>query len=127
MKSTKLPEGVFELCLSWPPTVNHYWKGSGKHRYICAEGKAYRQEVCLRRPKGEMILTPVSVSILAHPPDRKRRDLDNILKCIMDSLAHAQIYKDDFQVEELHVYRKEARKPGCVKVTVKVLDVIPSK
>jgi crossover junction endodeoxyribonuclease RusA len=47
----------------------------------------------------------VSVTIDAYPPDRRRRDLDNVLKAALDALTHCGIWADDSQVAELRIRR----------------------
>jgi len=50
--------------------------------------------------------------------DLRRRDLDNVLKAVLDSMNKI-VYLDDSQVSECHVYRELAQeKPGvlvCVR------------
>ena len=43
---------------------------------------------------------PVEVTIQAHPPDKRRRDLDNIIKPVLDALE-GPILVDDSQVTDL--------------------------
>jgi crossover junction endodeoxyribonuclease RusA len=57
----------------------------------------------------------------AFPPDRRRRDLDNLQKAVLDSLAHAGIYADDSQVDLLVVRRREPLAGGKVRVRVEHL------
>lgn len=45
------------------------------------------------------ICGPVKVSIRLHPPDAKRRDLDNIFKPLMDALMFAAVIEDDSNVK----------------------------
>jgi len=47
----------------------------------------------------------LAVEIYVYPPDRRRRDLDNILKNLLDSMQHAGVYKDDQQIDRLLVIR----------------------
>ena len=63
----------------------------------------------------------LSVAILASPPDNKRRDLDNLLKSLLDALQHAGVYKDDNQIDQLQIARMPDRN-GDVHVTVKVIS-----
>lgn len=58
------------------------------------------------------------MTIKASPPDRRARDLDNILKALLDALAHAGVYADDSEIDELHIYRLPARAPGTVFLTI---------
>ena len=87
---------------------------------ISQEGRAYRTEVAriasvLRLPQftGRM-----RVSLRAAPPDKRRRDLDNILKALLDSLVHANVLADDELVDELTIIRIPSAPPGVVFVTL---------
>ncbi|WP_457640316.1 RusA family crossover junction endodeoxyribonuclease [Persephonella sp.] len=48
-----------------------------------------------QQQKGETIKEPVYVSILFVLPDRRRRDLDNIMKTLGDCMVYAGIIQDD--------------------------------
>lgn len=61
---------------------------------------------------------PVKVTIHAWPPDRRRRDLDNILKATLDALEHAKIYENDSQVHDLRIRRMTPFKGGKILVMV---------
>jgi crossover junction endodeoxyribonuclease RusA len=96
------------LSLPYPPSVNHYWRHSGGRHYIDKPGRSYRTEVwaqVLRQrdvSRVRSVMTgPLSIDIAAGPPDLKYRDLDNILKALLDSLKHAQVYEDDYQIIKL--------------------------
>lgn len=52
----------------------------------------------------------LTVALVAYPPDRRARDLDNILKAALDALQHAQAFDDDSQIDRLIVDRGEVRK-----------------
>ena len=53
-----------------------------------------------------------------YPPDRRRRDADNCLKCLQDSLVHAGAMRDDSQVKILHVEMLDPVPDGKVYVLV---------
>ena len=55
----------------------------------------------------------VKLDIVANVPDRRRRDLDNILKSMLDALA-GHIYQDDSQIVDLRIVRGEVVKGGSV-------------
>lgn len=112
--------------LPWPPTVNLYWRhvsrGKLAGRTLTSEkGRAYRREIAKLalvhrwRKFGQERL---AVTIKASPPDRRSRDLDNILKALLDALCHAGVFDDDSQVDELHLLRLPARAPGTVFLTI---------
>jgi len=68
---------------------------------------------------------PVAVTIDAHPPDRRIRDLDNLNKCLLDSLVTrhglAGFYNDDSQVKRIEstMHDFDAANAGNVIVTVR--------
>lgn len=62
---------------------------------------------------------PVSLDILVFPPDKRKRDIDNVLKPILDSLAKAGVYDDDSQVHCIRICRAEQVKDGKVEITIK--------
>ena len=61
---------------------------------------------------------PVEVSIVLYPRDKRLLDIDNICKCILDSLQ-GYLYDDDQQVWKLTVERAEKIKGGGCDVTIK--------
>ena len=65
------------------------------------------------KPEDRLIVT-----IEAYPPDKRKRDLDNILKSLLDALQHAGMYPDDSQIDVLSIARKTTFK-GIVRVTIR--------
>jgi Holliday junction resolvase RusA-like endonuclease len=45
------------------------------------------------------------IKVIADVPDSRRRDLDNILKGLLDSLIHAGFAEDDEQFDDIRVIR----------------------
>jgi len=60
----------------------------------------------------------IALAMDAFPPDRRRRDLDNIQKPVLDALEHAGVYMDDSQIDLLVTRRREAVSGGRLLVTV---------
>lgn len=117
------------LQLPWPPSVNLMWRtprsGPLAGRTMLSEdGRRYRRSVAdsvmlQGRPKiGE---ARVALDIEVRMPDRRRRDLDNIPKAVLDGLTHAGVWEDDAQIDDLRVWRS-ARMGGVVVVKITVLQ-----
>ena len=117
---------MIQLILPWPPSVNHYWRFGKGRFYISNEGKRYKMIVTGTMLQGRVkpFSGNVAVTIDAHPPDRRTRDLDNLNKCILDSCVTrhglAGVYEDDSQVKRLeatmHDFNPECA--GRVVITV---------
>ena len=121
---------TIELTLPWPPSVNGYWRHptvgplAGRH-LISEKGRAYRAEVGARvlvARAAKRLTTRLAVVIEAFPPDRRTRDLDNILKGLFDSLVHAGVIEDDSQFDDIHLKRGPVVKPGSVSVFITSLE-----
>jgi len=52
-------------------------------------------------------------------PDRRRRDLDNLLKSLLDAITHAGIWDDDSQVKHLEI-REFGREPPDGRIFVEI-------
>lgn len=89
---------------------------------ISTQGREYRTAVCGLLTGGGNKKPPidgrVALSMDAFPPDRRRRDLDNLLKSTCDSLTYAGVYLDDFQIDLLFVRRRPPVEQGRVDVQI---------
>ena len=113
-----------DIELPWPPTVNTYWRKSPRGMFISKRGKEYAKEVFYICNKYRYSFTDnqrLSISILAFPPDKRKRDLDNIFKGLLDSLVKANVLSDDEQIDELHIKRMKAKK-GVVLVQIRMFN-----
>jgi len=110
------------LTLPYPPSVNHYWRRVGPRTLISRKGRAFRRDVCTLLAGGGPRKPPAGGTIAlrmdAFPPDRRRRDLDNIAKATLDALEHAGVYEDDSQIDLLLTRRGEPTKPGRLEVRI---------
>jgi crossover junction endodeoxyribonuclease RusA len=90
--------------------------------FIAAAGREYRDAV-LAEAYSNKVLTfrgRLSVWITAYPPDRRTRDLDNVLKALLDACTHAKLWDDDSQIDELHVLRGVVEAPhGFIEIAVR--------
>lgn len=118
------------LELPYPPSMNSYWRNTTDRRgrprtLLSKDARAYRAEVTARvweagRPKHGKSRLRVSIGI--HPPDRRRRDIDNLTKSLLDSLEHAGVFDDDEQVDELTIRRLEVKPEGAAVVLITPLE-----
>jgi crossover junction endodeoxyribonuclease RusA len=113
------------LVLPYPPSVNTYWRHLSKgplagRTLISERGRDFRKAVAetllveriRKAPEGNL-----AVTIEARMPDKRKRDLDNIPKAVLDALTHCGFWVDDSLIDDLRVWRSD-RTGGEVIVTV---------
>lgn len=113
---------MIELELPYPPSVNHYWRRVGARTLISRGGRAFRAAVCsILAARGIRPLAgPLELVIDVYPPDRRRRDIDNLQKALLDALAYGGAYHDDSQITRLTVQRRHVVSEGRVHVRLAV-------
>jgi crossover junction endodeoxyribonuclease RusA len=117
-----------ELFLPFPPSINSYYVKTRNGVFISASGKAYHKRVLedIKEQCGPMkpISIYVHLSVVLFMPDKRKRDLDNYMKPLLDSLTRCAFYEDDSLVNQLFVYRGAPQL--CGSVFIRVSDAAPS-
>ena len=100
---------MFEVELPYPPSINHYWRRVWQRTLISREGRRFRQRVvAILAARGvEPMTGPLAVEVEIFPPDRRRRDIDNVQKALLDALQHGGAYLDDSQIIRLAIVKRE--------------------
>jgi crossover junction endodeoxyribonuclease RusA len=128
---------MIELELPWPPSVNNYKKVGATIK--TAKGKIYQKRVnspetklfyyevwikirslkAIKRMETPLDSTiALKVSVCLHPPDKRRRDIDNPIKVLFDSLVRGGLIEDDSQIHLLVVEKKGIIPQGQVIVRI---------
>jgi crossover junction endodeoxyribonuclease RusA len=109
-----------QLQLPYPPSVNHYWGQAGNHRFIGKKGKEFRAQVmdAVNEAGIQPLEGRLAVHIALFPPDRRKRDVDNVLKSLLDACEHANCYENDSQIDELHIIRRDVIKGGACTIII---------
>lgn len=124
MSAETQPPWLLAVELPYPPSVNHLWRHVGAAVLKSAAGRAYdarcRQLVwaATRQPDTWRPTGRLCVVVDVRPPDRRARDLDNVLKALQDGLC-AGLEVDDATIDEVHLYRREPQPGGSVFVVVR--------
>ncbi|MDE5878494.1 MAG: RusA family crossover junction endodeoxyribonuclease [Desulfovibrio sp.] len=118
------------IVLPFPPSVNHYWRHVVMGKYvrtlISAAGREFKRKVARavriqlgRQP--EPIMGNCRLYVALHAPDRRRRDVDNYAKALLDSLTEAGMWADDSQIQDLRLVWGSVLPGGKAVVTIRQL------
>ena len=121
MAIAKTKKGIVELTLPWPPSVNLAYRTWNNKLVKTKVASAYfNQESLLIRSKGIQSFgeSRIKVEVKCYPPDKKRRDLDNLGKVLIDTLENSGLFKNDSQIDDLHFIRECVKSPGFVVVRI---------
>ena len=111
----------FNLVLPWPPTLNHSgldgFRGGRKTTAYKDFMGHVAALVMARRIKP--LHGRLHCSIVAFPPDRRARDLDNLIKPVLDALQRAGCFTDDEAFDSIDITRVQGPERGIISVTVR--------
>ena len=99
-------EITFNLPYPISISVNNIWKRSKQGMYLNHRAKKYRDEVYyLTRNIETFDQKDLEIELKMYPPDKRTRDIDNILKSIFDAIQYAKIINSDYQIRKATIER----------------------
>lgn len=116
------------LVLPIPPTVNHYYGVRGRGgKFIKWAGQMFRASVMLAVTNGGYIWRfneddRLKVWVVINFPTKRKSDIDNRLKPLLDALEAARLFPNDSQIDKLVIHRGPVRKGGQCAVYVDVIE-----
>ena len=106
--------------------MNTYWRNFRGRTILSPKGREFKAAVAdyvveYKVPKlGD---SKLRISMVLFPRDKRKIDIDNRIKCVLDALQDAGVFDDDFQVDELSIVRGKPIKGGAIRV---LIEEIPS-
>ncbi len=109
--------------LDFPPSLNTMYPSSRNGgRHLSKRGKAFKDNAygMILEQHGifKPFTGPIKVTIEVVPPDKRKRDLDNLIKPTLDALVNANVMMDDSQIKAIYATMLEPSKPGSCVVIV---------
>jgi crossover junction endodeoxyribonuclease RusA len=116
------PKKKVEFTLPWPPSINNYYGRNKKKVYLKPSVRKYFEtaifEMFIQTGKPDKFYGKLKVLRDIYPPDKRRRDEDNIVKALNDVLMRANLIVDDSQIIKAANVKHKPKKPGYIKITL---------
>jgi crossover junction endodeoxyribonuclease RusA len=103
-----------------------YYRRSGHHIHISEQGRKFKlnvSEIIATHHHIKFNMLRLKVHIDYYPPTKRKTDIDNRIKAVLDSLTDAGLWVDDEQVDELSIKRMPVYKGGKIVVTVESIEL----
>lgn len=115
-----------EIVLPYPPSANRIWRKNGAGRiYLVPNAKAFKglvRDLVVTGKFSGFGAALLKIKIEIYPPDKRKRDIDNVIKILLDALKFAGMYDDDCQIKKLEIAMLETKKNGEVLVKIEELN-----
>lgn len=134
----------YRLSLPVPPSIHEYYMNARRKsktgkaytgKMISPEGQAFRAEVFTEVRRGHRappkLAGALAIVVLVCKPPRnsdgsrainRKGDLDNLWKCLLDSLTNAQVICDDVQFDEVRMIRGNPEEGGRLYLCIARFD-----
>ena len=113
------------LELPFPPSMNTYWRNFRGRMVLSKAGRQFKitvQDYIIENNIPKFGSRKLKITMILRPRDKRKVDIDNRIKAVLDSLEDAGVFDDDFQVDHLEMIRGEAIKGGLVRVLIEEIQ-----
>lgn len=116
---------IATLQLPLPPSMNTYWRNFRGRTILSKGGRDYKlavQEYVSSNNIPSFGQSRLQAIITIFPRDRRKQDLDNRLKSLLDSLCNAGVFDDDSQFDKIEIARGKIKAGGGCTIVIATLD-----
>lgn len=112
---------MIKIFLPYPPSVNHYW-GRAKNGGVFLKplGQEFRKLVYYEflKFKFPRLTGKLAIKIYVAFPDKRKRDLDNLLKATLDAIEKTGIVENDSQFQSIFITGCDVIRGGKLAVEI---------
>ena len=102
-------------------TQNTYYKKYRNRIIIGEEGRKYKEQIHELTRQFPQILGPVGITLRFNFKDKRKRDLDNLHKCFIDSIKN-RLIEDDDMVYQLNMSKTIGWSKNSIEVKIESLE-----
>lgn len=118
-----MAEKTVTISLPFPPSANTYYRRGRFATYLAPSGRRYKENVAevisTHYPELSSALGGrLSVFLAISASSKRRWDLDNRVKPVLDALQDAGVFEDDEQIDYISITRCPPGKGYCNVVIV---------
>ena len=108
------------LNLPYPNSANTHWRHARGRTYVSQSGMRYRAKVGDYIAETELVAPDgfLEIIVALYPDSKRRSDIDNRIKPLLDALTHAGFWEDDSLISKITVERMSITKGGKAAVIV---------
>ena len=85
-------------------SVNKYYRSWQGRVLISKDGREFKKEMELQLNNYEKVLGKIQLRLILHFKDKRKRDVDNYAKVLIDCLKN-KLFEDDDQIYELYMQK----------------------
>jgi crossover junction endodeoxyribonuclease RusA len=90
------------IILPYPPSANRLWRNVKGRMIKSAHYRAWIAECAIITRKCNRVNGPFRICLKVDRPDRRKRDLDNLIKPVLDALKGAA-FDDDSDCQKIEI------------------------
>ncbi len=116
----------FTIFLPFPIPVNNLFNNTKRGRVISPRYKAWREEadaLYLTQRRPTVVLGPYKFLLEVQRPDKRRRDISNLIKSVEDQLISYGLMEDDSSAVEVCARWVDEDLGGMSRITITPVEV----
>ena len=125
---------VQSFVLPWPVSVNALYRSVKGRVQVSEKARAWKAQAMARLDSSRRfgvdwpLAGRLGVLIEAYSPNRRARDLDNLIKAVLDA-GNRSLWLDDKQIDDIRIVRMEPDpyRRGFIRLTVYLLSESSNK
>lgn len=99
---------MIEFSIPFPPSVNNITAVAKGRKIMSKRGRQFKKDAVAAikaQYRGPVQTGRLALRLTLYPPCRRKRDIDNYSKGVLDAITAANVWADDELVDDIRVIR----------------------